>query len=270
MKNKKIKILFIGDIFGFPGIKILEKFLPSLKTKYHFDMIIAQAENVSGRKGFNKNDYQKLKEMGVNHFTIGNHVWANEEILEFINNNDISRPANISNSYPGMGSRIVKIKNKTIRITSLMGITFNKLLSPWKEEYADNFFDCIDNIINYQEKTDFHFVDFHAETTSEKNVLGLYLDGKVDALVGTHTHVQTNDARLLPKFTCYITDVGMCGPLNSAIGANFDEVYQKMRYQKNAKFKISPNKSQFNAVLLTLNTINKMKNKIQTINLLEN
>ncbi|WP_416738079.1 TIGR00282 family metallophosphoesterase [Mycoplasmopsis meleagridis] len=264
--NKKLKILFIGDIFGEPGIKIVEKYLPNLIKEKKIDFVIAQAENVSGRKGFAKKDYLRLKKAGINYFTLGNHVWANDEILTFINNNDLSRPANVDNSYPGKGSQIVKINNKTLRITALMGITFNKLLFPWKEETANNFFDCIDNILNYQERADFHFIDFHAETTSEKNVLALYLDGRIDALVGTHTHVQTNDARILPNKTCFISDVGMCGPINSAIGANFEEVYLKMRYQKNVKFKVSSNKSQFNGVLISLNSINKDKNSIKTIN----
>ncbi|WP_027333009.1 TIGR00282 family metallophosphoesterase [Mycoplasmopsis gallinarum] len=267
MKNKKLTILFIGDIFGAPGIEIVQQTLPKLKNKYKIDFVIAQGENVSGRKGLNKNDYLTLKEAGVDFFTMGNHVWANSEILSFINNGDLVRPANVSNSYPGFGTKIVNLKNKTLRITSLMGLSFNPLLSPWKENQANNFFDKIDSILNNEEKADFHFVDFHAETTSEKYVLGLYLDGKVDGFAGTHTHVQTNDAHVLPLGTCYITDAGMCGPIDSAIGANFNDVYQKMRFGANVRFTVSKNRSQFNAVLMKFNTINKQNNSIKAINI---
>ncbi|VEU75105.1 metallophosphoesterase YmdB [Mycoplasmopsis maculosa] len=251
--NKDLNILFLGDIFGDPGIKIVKKHLEDIKAKYNIDLTIAQGENVSGRKGFATREYLKLKEIGIDLFTLGNHVWAKSDILKIINNEDIIRPANIDKDYPGNGSVVFKSSNGiTIRVTSLMGITFNKLLKPWQQEYADNFFDSIDSIINFREKTDYHFIDFHGETTSEKYVLALYLDGKVDALCGTHTHVQTNDAHVMKKGLCYITDAGMNGPYDSAIGANFQEVYENMRFGKNSKFITSNNESQFNAVVIKL------------------
>ncbi|QSF13644.1 TIGR00282 family metallophosphoesterase [Mycoplasma sp. Mirounga ES2805-ORL] len=268
--NKQIKVLFIGDIFGAPGVKIVKKYLEKIKNDYSVDFVIAQAENVSGRKGFNKKDYATLKNIGINAFTIGNHVWANEEILSFISNSDIIRPLNINKGYPGEGSRIFNINNSTtIRVTSLMGITFNKLMKPWKEESAESFFDAIDGVLKYGEKTDFSFVDFHGETTSEKNVFALYVDGKIDAVCGTHTHVQTNDASILPNKTLFISDVGMCGPYNSAIGANYQEVYEHMRYGAMVKFKVSDNKCKINAVVLTMNTENKENNSIELINIKE-
>ncbi|MBZ4212612.1 YmdB family metallophosphoesterase [Mycoplasma sp. U97] len=265
MKNKKINILFIGDIFGQPGIDTVKNYLPYLKKKHKIDIVIAQAENVSGRKGFEEKDYIELKNAGVDVFTLGNHVWAKNDILNIIHNNDVVRPANVNHSYPGEGTRLIKInENITLRVTALMGITFNKLMKPWEQESANNFFDTMDTIINFAEKADFHFVDFHAETTSEKYVLGLYLDGKVDAICGTHTHVQTNDAHVLPKGSCYITDVGMTGPKDCAIGANFDEVYRHMRYNEKIPFVPSNNPCQFNAVVIQLST--NRKNKIFPIN----
>ncbi|AAT28000.1 TIGR00282 family metallophosphoesterase [[Mycoplasma] mobile] len=262
-KHSELTILFIGDVFGEPGIRSVRDFLPLLKKKYNYDFVIAQCENVSGRKGIRHNDYLKLKKLGVNAFTFGNHVWAKEEIFNFIDNEDMIRPLNIENHYPGKGSRVFRVKNFKLRVTSLMGLTFNKLLSPWKEEYANNFFDAIDPFLE-NPTDDFHFIDFHAETTSEKNVLGLYLDGKVSAVVGTHTHVQTNDARILPKGTCYISDAGMTGPKNAAIGANFEEVYNKMRFNSSDKFKVSKNNSSFNGVIVKLNR--NMKNEIIIVN----
>lgn len=264
--EKKLNILFIGDIFGQSGIDAVAKYLPIIKTKYPFDFVIVQAENVSGRKGLNKQDYDTLKKIGVNAFTLGNHVWSKKEIELIINNSEIIRPANIDDSYKGEGSRVFEIKNIKLRVTSLMGIIFNKLLPPWGEEYANSFFDKIDTIIK-NDDSDFHIVDFHAETTSEKNVLGLYLDGKVSAVLGTHTHVQTNDARILPKGTAFITDVGMTGPSNAAIGANYEEVYQKMRYNKMVRFEVSQNTPQFNAVHLSLS---KSENRITPIVIYKN
>ncbi|ADE19981.1 TIGR00282 family metallophosphoesterase [Mycoplasma crocodyli] len=267
MNKKGINLLFLGDVFGELGIKIIEDMLPGLIKKWKIDFVVAQSENVSDRKGFIEADYLRLKAAGVNAFTLGNHVWSKPDILKIINNEDIIRPLNIEESYPGKGSNIFTLPNDvTIRVTSLMGITFNHLLPPWEEEYANNFFDYIDDIIENGRKSDFHFIDFHAETTSEKNVLALYLDGKIDGICGTHTHVQTNDARILPNGTAFITDAGMSGPSNCAIGANFQEVYEKMRYGSKVRYKAGNNEPQFNGVLMQLN-INKKLNKITPINI---
>ena len=259
---KNLNILFIGDIFGTPGIDKVAKELTKLKEEYNVDFVIAQSENVSGRKGFVKKDYDKLMKIGVDAFTLGNHVWSKKEISIIINNKNIIRPLNIEKHYPGNGSSVFNINGITLRVTSLMGITFNKLLSPWQEEYANSFFDAIDEIIK-DDESDFHFIDFHAETTSEKNVLAVYLDGKVDALVGTHTHVQTNDAKVFENNLAFVSDAGMTGPSNCAIGANFQEVYEKMRFDSFSKFKVSKNESQFNGVLVKLN---KKKSSIKLIN----
>lgn len=248
----KLTVLFIGDIFGKPGMDMVKKQLPILKQQYSIDFVIAQAENVSGRKGLVPKDYYKLKEMGVDAFTLGNHVWAKEEILEIINNPDVIRPLNVDPEYQGQGTCLFKINDGlSLRVTTLLGISFNPLNLPWKQSKANNFFDAIDAVVATDE-ADFHIVDFHAETTSEKNVLALYLDGKVSALIGTHTHVQTNDAKILPHNLAYITDAGMTGPANAAIGANFQEVYEKMRYDSIVAFKVSKNKAQFNGVVLEL------------------
>ncbi|QCZ36981.1 TIGR00282 family metallophosphoesterase [Mycoplasma nasistruthionis] len=264
-KNEQfIKLLFIGDIFGEPGILTVEKLLPKLIKQYSIDFTIAQGENITGRKGLNFQDYNRLKKVGINVFTMGNHVYANADIYNFIDTEDVIRPFNVPLELPGFGTRVYKVKDFSLRVTSLMGIAFNELLQPWPNKSPENFFDAFDVIENNMEQTDFHFIDFHGETTSEKNVFGIYVDGKVDAVCGTHTHVQTNDARLLPNNTAYVTDAGMTGPMNSAIGANYDEVYQKMRFEAMSKFKVSPNPTQFNAVVLELHK-DKTKNKIDLI-----
>lgn len=253
--NDKLIVLFIGDIFGESGIKKIEKDLPSLIKEYKVDFVIAQAENVSGRKGFEPNDYQRLLKAGINAFTLGNHAFAKKSILDIINNDNILRPYNVDNIYEGHGTFVFNVNNFKLRVTSMLGICFNELLDPWKQQHANNFFDAADEIIE-NDDSDFHIIDFHAETTSEKNVFSLYLDkykpSKVSALLGTHTHVQTNDARVLDNNLLYISDAGMTGPKNSAIGANFEEVYKKIRYNSKEKFVASDNESEINAVVLTL------------------
>lgn len=258
----EIKVLFFGDIFGSRGIETVQKLLPQLKSQHQIDFVVAQGENVSGRKGLNYKDYQTLKSIGIDAITMGNHVWANSEIYNFIDNNDIIRPLNIESDYPGHGYSLFNIKGKKLLVASIMGVTFNPLMKPWKKDAPEPFFDYADKLVSIE--ADFKFIDFHAETTSEKSVFALYLDGKVDAICGTHTHVQTNDARKLPQGTLFISDVGMCGPQDCAIGANFEEVYQKMRFDSRVRFEVSPNPTQLNAVILTLNS-NKEKAKIEVI-----
>lgn len=181
--------------------------------------------------------------------------------MEIINNNDLIRPYNVKQNYAGQGTRLFQIKNKRIRVSQFLGITFNELRKPWKENVATNFFDAFDNL-NKNQDHDIHIIDFHAETTSEKNVFALYLDGKIDAILGTHTHVQTNDARILPSGTAFISDVGMVGPINSAIGASFESVYKKMRFNEHSKFQVAKTEIAFNAVLLK---IKKNYREIETI-----
>ncbi|MBU4693258.1 YmdB family metallophosphoesterase [Mycoplasma sp. CSL7491-lung] len=267
----KINILFIGDIFGAPGILTVEKILPDLIKKNNIDFVIAQGENVTGRKGLDQEDYNKLKKNGVNCFTMGNHVWANEDIYNIINNKDIIRPFNIDSSYPGHGTSVFKVKDFLLRVSSLLGNTFNELNHPWNESVALPFLKSAHKLMEYND-TDFHFIDFHAETTSEKYVLGLEVDGTIDAVCGTHTHVQTNDDHILPKGTCYITDAGTVGPIDSAIGANFQEVRDKMLDPSSRKrFQVSPNNTQFNAVIITLqkNGLKKKTNSIKKINIFD-
>lgn len=256
-----MKILFLGDIFGEEAIAALEKHLPKIINKNKIDFVIAQGENVSGRKGMIPKDYDRLSKAGINAFTMGNHVWAKNEIKDIIKNHDIIRPYNVANKYPGKGTRVFTVKGKKIRVSQLMGIGFNKLGYGWKEDEATNFFDAFDRL-NRLSRVDYHIVDFHGETTSEKNVFGLYTDGKATAVLGTHTHIQTNDAKVLPKGTLYITDAGMTGPINSAIGASYESVYKKMRYDGRDPFEVSKNPIRLHGVILSLN---KDKNEIKPI-----
>jgi len=257
-----MKVLFIGDVFGEPGIKGLEKHLKKIKTQNKIDFTIVQGENVSGRKGLIKKDFNRLVAAGVDAFTMGNHIWAKDEINDFIDSPKIIRPYNIDSRYPGKGTRVFKVKGQTLRVTSMLGISFNELHSGWKQKAADPFFDAFDEI-HEQDEAMYHLIDFHAETTAEKKVFGLYVDGKVTAFVGTHTHVQTSDEHILPKGTAYITDVGMTGPIDCAIGASFESVYKKMRYNTRNKFKVSENRVELNSVIISFN---KNGNTIKRLN----
>lgn len=262
-KSNLLKILFIGDVFGDQAVVDLVEFLPKFKIENKIDFTIAQAENVSGRKGFIPTDYAKLKDAGIDAFTIGNHVWAKDSVNKIINNNDVIRPYNVEDVYPGSGSKVFTHNNIKIRVSSFLGITFNELKGAgWLQEQANNFFDAYDQL-EKELSDEIHIIDFHAETTSEKNVFALYLDGKVSAVLGTHTHVQTNDERVLPKGTAFISDVGMTGPINCAIGAEYEQVYKMMRFHEKVKFQTSTNPIQFNAVILHFED-NKVK-KIEKI-----
>lgn len=247
-----MKILFIGDIFGEPGITAIEKHLKKYINANKIDFVIAQGENASGRKGLIPKDYNRMKVAGVDVFTMGNHVWAKEQILEIIENQDIVRPYNIDKGYSGRGTNVFTIKGKTLRVTSLLGNEFNDLRTGWDQKRSGNFFNAFDKI-QKEDSADYHIIDFHGEVTSEKNVFSLYVDGKATAVLGTHTHVQTSDARILPKGTAYITDAGATGPINGAIGADYNSVYQKMRYNKASKFKVSTNSVELNGCLLYIN-----------------
>lgn len=248
-----MKILFIGDVFGEPAIAMLEKHLKKIIIKNKIDFVIVQGENVSGRKGLVPSDYNRLKACGVNAFTMGNHIWAKPQIRKIINNPDIIRPYNVKHSYPGKGYQVFTVKGQTIKVLTLMGIAFNNLYTGWKEPNASCFFDAFDKFEKESPKTDFTFVDFHGETTSEKNVFGLYVDGKINGMVGTHTHIQTNDAKVLPKGTAFITDAGMTGPINCAIGASYDTVYRKMRFNERVRFGVSTNPIQMQGAILSFN-----------------
>ena len=255
-----MRILFIGDVFGDAAIVALGKHLKKIVIKEKIDFVIVQGENVSGRKGMIPSDYKKLKDAGVDAFTMGNHVWAKSEIFSIIENKDIIRPYNIDKRYAGHGYSIFKVKGKTLRVSSFLGISFNELYGEWKQKTADNFFDAFDEL-QAGEKVDYEFIDFHAETTSEKNVFGLYVDGKVNALVGTHTHVQTNDAQIFPKGTAYLTDAGMTGPITSAIGASYETIYKRMRTGAKVRFGVSQNSIRLHGAIISMN---KNGNKIET------
>lgn len=238
-----MKILFVGDIYGDPGLTIFEEELNELKKKYRPDVVIVNGENSTNGRGINKNTYLKLMKLGVHAITMGNWTWANNELLTFINDSKVIRPANYLEA-PGEGYKIININGKKILIVNLLGRVYMTSI-------LENPFLVMDEIIKNVD-ADYIFVDFHGEATSEKIAFGHYFDGRVNAIVGTHTHVQTNDARVLPNGTLYITDVGMTGALDGIIGVSKDVVIPRFITGYAKANIVADGKRQFNGVFLDL------------------
>ncbi len=207
-----INLLFVGDIIGQPGMDIVQTWLPGLIQKYKADFVVANGENLSDGKGCTDKEGPKLFNIGVNVITGGNHTWDKHQSQEYLKTESRSlRPVNYPKGTHGNGYLITETKKGKVAVVSLQGRTF---MTP-----IECPFRTMDWVISkIKQEAKIIFVDFHAEATAEKMALGIYLDGKVSAVVGTHTHIQTADERILPNGTGYITDVGMTGPYDSVIG----------------------------------------------------
>lgn len=247
-----MKILFIGDIYGEPGRNLILNQLDELKNTYKPNIIIVNAENSANNgRGITQKFYKELMQKGVSCITMGNHVWGQSELLTFIDESRIVRPLNFKEA-PGKGYDLIKYNDKTLLVINALGRTF-------MNANMESPFTTIEDVISAH-KADYVFVDFHAEATSEKVALGHYLDGKVDLLVGTHTHIQTADERCLPKGTLYITDVGMTGPLDGIIGVEKDIVIKRFLHGHSGPNQVAITKNQLNAVIadLKLKTIKRI------------
>ncbi|MDA1060843.1 MAG: TIGR00282 family metallophosphoesterase [bacterium] len=241
-----MKILFVGDIFGAPGRKITKELLPGLIEEHKPDLVLANPENLSHGNGFSSSNIKEMQQAGIEFFTNGNHAWGNKEGASKLDDPKfpVLRPANYPPGVPGRGYEIVK----GVLVISLIGRIFMK-----------KDFDCpfrkMDEILEETKGEDLKgiFVDFHAETTAEKYALAFYLDGRVSAVVGTHTHVQTRDERILENGTAYITDVGMTGPYDSVIGVKKEIVLETFLSQVSQKFEPETTGTMvFSAVVVTL------------------
>lgn len=235
------KIIFIGDIVGKGGRETTRIMIPRLKEMFSPDMIIANGENSAGGMGINEKKYRELIEAGIDIITLGNHAWHNKEFIKEIEHlSRVIRPANYPEGVPGKGG----IVYNRIGIVNLLGRVFMKEM--------DCPFRAADKIISeIKKETSVIIVDFHAEATSEKAALGWYLDGKVSAVLGTHTHIQTADERILPDGTAYITDVGMVGSHNSVIGVDKNPIIERFLTSMPKKFDVAVNPPYiFNAVYL--------------------
>ena len=231
-KGEKMKILFIGDIVGSIGREALESYLPRLKRKYTPDVIIANGENAAAGRGITENIYQELLFMGVDMITMGNHTWDQKEIFDFIDDVDyLIRPANFSSEAPGRGMATITKNGQTLSVINLHGRVF---LPP-----HDDPFQKADQLLEEAKAiSPLVFVDFHAEATSEKIAMGWHLDGRASVMVGTHTHVQTADARILPGGTAYISDVGMTGPYDEVLGMTKESVLYRFKTNMPTRFEV--------------------------------
>ena len=231
-KGDGMKILFIGDIVGSVGREALESYLPRLKRKYAPDVIIANGENAAAGRGITENIYQELLFMGVDMITMGNHTWDQKEIFDFIDDVDyLIRPANFSSEAPGRGMATITKNGQTLSVINLHGRVF---LPP-----HDDPFQKADELLKEAKAiSPLVFVDFHAEATSEKIAMGWHLDGRASVMVGTHTHVQTADARILPGGTAYISDVGMTGPYDEVLGMSKESVLYRFKTNMPTRFEV--------------------------------
>ena len=248
-----MKILMVGDIVGSVGLNKLKEELPKIKQQNQIDFIIANGENIAEGMGITEKDFKELKKIGVNVITLGNHTWAKKDVFKIIEEDSIIRPANYVKNIPGHGYGIFNWNDKKIAVMSLMGRVDINVLS-------ENPFIVADNIIQKLNKeADIIIVDFHAEATAEKIAMLYHLDGRVNAIVGTHTHVQTADERVTEKGTAYITDVGMTGPKNSVIGMDINASIKRFETALPEKYKIATGECILNAVMFKLNDKNKVE-----------
>lgn len=238
-----MKILFIGDIYGDSGIDYLLENITYLRQTYQPNLIIANAENAANGRGINKRIYKKLMQAGIALLTMGNHTWKNSELKTFIEDSNIIRPIN-DGSNLGSGYKTINYNGKRILVINALGRAF------MNEDYEPPFI-MVKSLLE-KENYDYAFLDFHAETTSEKIAMAYFLDGKVDMMVGTHTHVQTNDDRMLSNGTLFISDVGMTGPLDGVIGVKKEIIIDRFIHNQSRPNEVALGKRQLNACLFTL------------------
>ncbi len=234
-------ILVIGDVVGKPGRKAINELVTPLRDEMAVDLVIANGENAAGGLGMTAETAQEMLEAGVDVLTSGNHIWAQKDILPYLDSQTpILRPLNYPPSAPGRG---YLIKNG-VAVVNLIGRTF-------MGNYVDCPFRAMDRLLP-DLRTPVVIVDFHAEATSEKVAMGRYLDGRVSAVFGTHTHVGTVDSSVLPKGTAYVTDIGMVGPMDSIIGDDVDSVLHHFLTALPHRIAVGKGKSIFNAMLVTV------------------
>ena len=239
-----MRICFIGDIVGRPGRTIVIDLLKDLRREHKLDFVIANGENASGGTGLVPLNAETLLDAGIDFFTSGNHIFQNKEYQHlFASYSQVIRPANYPDSVPGKGWYTMEHFRKTpITIINILGRTFM--------EPIDCPFNAVDRILdNLPDNVKIIVVDFHAEATSEKKAMGWYLNGRVSAMIGTHTHVQTSDETILSEGTAYITDAGMTGPIDSVIGVNKKAILRRFLTGLPVKFTVATGQSRLDAVI---------------------
>ncbi len=246
-----MKILFVADIFGRPGRRIVAQFVPQLKKHYEIDVCIGNCENIAGGLGVTPKTAKEIFSSGIDILTSGNHLWDRKEIIDYLaKEKRILKPANYPPGVPGNDYYIQQVPSgRKLAILNLQGRTFIQNIDcPFR--IADKFIKLLAN------ETNLIFVDFHGEATAEKMAFAWYVDGRVSAVVGTHTHIQTADERVLPKGTAYITDAGMTGPHNSVIGIKIKNAVERFIKQTPNKFEVAKKNLILNGVIIEINEEN--------------
>lgn len=255
-----MKLLFIGDIVGEPGRRAVRELLPGIVKNETVGCVVANAENAAGGSGITPDIAEELFSYGIHVITSGDHIWKRKEIVEVLGQDKrILKPLNYPKETPGFGSAIVEPKKGVkIGVINLLGRTFMQAVEcPFRTSREE--------IENLRKITPNIFVDMHAEATSEKIALGWYLDGLVTAIMGTHTHVQTADEKILPEKTAYITDTGMTGPFDSVIGRRKEEVLNRFITQMPTRFQMAEKDIWMNAVLIDFDERSGKANSIKRI-----
>lgn len=253
-----MNILFIGDIVGASGRQIVVDHLSTLKDEYDVDFIIANGENSAHGKGITKKIYNQLKNAGVDCITMGNHTFAKSEIYDFYEEcEDLLVPANIEPLDFGNYYKIYEVKGKSICVVNLYGEAFMNRVGGSPYPYMDEILETT--------QCDYYFVDFHAESTSEKMLFANVYQDSVDCVVGTHTHVQTADERMIGS-CAYITDVGMCGAYDSVIGRDVEELYKRVILNEKTHFKVALGEAFLNAVLVKVDPVTMQSESITRLN----
>ena len=257
-----MRILFIGDIVGRPGRELVRQGLQAIVDHHRIDLVIANAENSAAGFGITRDIGEQLLDYGVDVMTSGNHIWDKKEALDYIGIEPrLLRPANYPAGAPGRGSYLVRTRdNVSVGVVNVMGRVFMLNID-------DPFAVVLKEIEELKPRARIIFVDFHAEATSEKIAMGWHLDGKVTAVVGTHTHVQTADERVLPRGTAYLTDVGMTGPHDSIIGVEIDAALGRFLTGLPAKFETATGNPRLNAVIVDADEQTGRANSIERVSL---
>ncbi|MBQ9442396.1 MAG: TIGR00282 family metallophosphoesterase [Selenomonadaceae bacterium] len=258
-----MRILMVGDVFGRSGRRAFSEHTAKIKREKNIDVVIVNGENAAHGKGLTVQTFNTLLSGGADIVTTGNHVWDNKEILTFIDREPfLLRPANYPENTPGKGLCIYPYKAKNIGVINLQGRIFMQPL--------DSPFTCAEEILKeIRRDCDIILIDFHAEATSEKMALAYFLDGKINALVGTHTHVQTADERILPKGTAYMTDLGIVGPINSVIGVNPDTVVEQFLSCRLVKFEPAEGNCVYCGLIVEIDEKTNRTLKVERIQIVE-
>ncbi|MCB0360133.1 MAG: TIGR00282 family metallophosphoesterase [Bdellovibrionales bacterium] len=244
-----MKVLFLGDIVGKPGRQAVKHILPKLIERYRPDVVIANAENSAGGTGIEPRIAEELFGYGVSVITLGNHVWQRKTVFHYLDTERarIIRPVNFPPGVPGAGVTTIDLPSgRSLAVVNAIGRVFMPQL-------ADCPFQAMDRVLDsLPESVTAIFVDFHAEATSEKQAMGFYLAGRVSAVVGTHTHVQTADERILPRGTAYISDVGMCGPRDSILGVDPDIGLERFTQSYSKRFELAKGAREVDGVVIDI------------------